>query len=86
MQVSLDDQAVATQRSAELSAASDALAAKGVQELKTAAVAGAVARGAAATGVANISSGTTPPPSAPASRRRTTTNAIHLRPVLFLLT
>jgi hypothetical protein len=48
---------VAAERSAELSAASDMLAAKGVDELTTAAVAGAVARGAAQSGVANIATG-----------------------------
>jgi len=47
----------AAQRSAELSAASDALAAKGVDELTTAAVAGMVARDAAQAGVAEIATG-----------------------------
>jgi hypothetical protein len=45
------------QRSAELSAASDALAVKGVDELTTAAMAGMVAREAAQSGVAEIASG-----------------------------
>ena len=48
---------VAAERSAELSAASDALAARGVDELTTAAVASAVAREAAQTGVAEIAAG-----------------------------
>jgi hypothetical protein len=47
----------AAQRSAELSAASDALAARGVDELTTAAMAGAVARDTAQTGVAEIAQG-----------------------------
>ena len=47
----------AAQRSAELSAVSDALAAKGVDELTTAAMAGMVARDAAQTGVAEIAAG-----------------------------
>ena len=47
----------AAKRSAELSAASGALAARGVDELTTAAVAGAVAREAAQTGVAEIAQG-----------------------------
>jgi hypothetical protein len=48
---------VAAERSAELSATSDALAAKGVDELTTAAIAGAVAREAAVTGVVEIATG-----------------------------
>ena len=47
----------AAQRSAELSAASDALAAKGVDELTTAAMAGMVAKEAAQAGVAEIAQG-----------------------------
>jgi len=47
----------AAERSAELSAASDALAVKGVDELSTAAMAGMVARDAAQTGVAEIAAG-----------------------------
>ena len=47
----------AADRSAELSAASDALASKGVDELSTAAMAGLVARDAAQTGVADIAAG-----------------------------
>jgi hypothetical protein len=47
----------AAERSAELSAASDALAVKGVDELSTAAMAGLVARDAAQTGVAEIAAG-----------------------------
>ena len=47
----------AAERSAELSVASDALAVKGVDELETAAVAGAVAKEAARTGVAEIAAG-----------------------------
>jgi hypothetical protein len=45
------------ERSAELSVASDMLAAKGVDELTTAAMAGMVARDAAQSGVAEIASG-----------------------------
>ena len=47
----------AAERSAELSVASDVLAVKGVDELETAAVAGAVAKEAARTGVAEIAAG-----------------------------
>ena len=47
----------AAARSAELSAASDALAVKGVDELSTAAMAGMVARDAVQTGVAEIAQG-----------------------------
>jgi hypothetical protein len=47
----------AAERSAELSAASDALAAKGVNELETAAFAGAVAKDAVQTGVAKVAAG-----------------------------
>jgi hypothetical protein len=47
----------AAERSAELSAASDALAAKGVDELVTAELAGAVAREAVAAGVAEVAEG-----------------------------
>ena len=48
---------VAAERSAELSAASDALAAKAVDELETAAVARAVAQEAVVEGVAEIARG-----------------------------
>jgi hypothetical protein len=48
---------VAAERSAELSAASDALAAKGVEEFETAQMAGAVAREAVASGVVEIARG-----------------------------
>jgi hypothetical protein len=47
----------AAERSQELSMASDALAARGVDELVTAQMAGEVAREAAATGVAEIAEG-----------------------------
>jgi hypothetical protein len=47
----------AAERSAELSAASDVLAAKGVEELETAQMARAVARDAVASGVAEIAQG-----------------------------
>ena len=47
----------AADRSVELSVASDVLAVKGVDELETAAVAGAVAKKAARTGVAEIAAG-----------------------------
>ena len=47
----------AAERSAELSVASDVLAAKGVDELETAAVAGPVAKEAARTGMAEIAAG-----------------------------
>jgi hypothetical protein len=47
----------AAERSAELSAASDTLAAKAVDELVTAKMAGAVAREAAAVGAAEIAEG-----------------------------
>ena len=47
----------AAERSGELSVASDVLAVKGVDELETAAVAGAVAKEAARTGVAEIAAG-----------------------------
>lgn len=48
---------VAAERSAELSAASDALAAQAVNEFDTAQMAGAVAREAVATGVAEVAAG-----------------------------
>jgi len=47
----------AAQRSAELSAASDALATRAVDEMVTAEIAGSVAREAAVTGVAKIAQG-----------------------------
>jgi hypothetical protein len=47
----------AAERSAELSAASDALAAKAVDEMVTAEIAGSVAKDAAVTGVAEIGKG-----------------------------
>jgi len=48
---------VAAERSAELSAASDALAAKGVEELETAEMARMVAREAVVAGVTKIAQG-----------------------------